>query len=131
MLYHFFTKNIDNIKIIYKIIYTVLICLFIFGILCCTSAFFVTKIDMSYEVIPFNISIILGFSAAFSGFVLSRSAKENGLFWGIFAGVIIFLFVSIIAIVSGYFKINTNFFTKFLITVISGAIGGIVGVNIN
>ncbi len=131
MLYHFFTKNSDNIKIIYKCILSVLICFIALSAFFCISAFVMTKIDLSYETMPVISAVNLGFSSALSGFVLSKMAKENGLFWGIFAGVTIFAVVMLISLFSGYFKLNTNFFTKFSISLISGAIAGIVGVNVN
>ncbi|MBQ5313125.1 MAG: TIGR04086 family membrane protein [Oscillospiraceae bacterium] len=131
MLYHFFTKNSDNIKIIYKCILSVLICFIALGAFFCVSAFVITKIDLSYEAMPVIIAVNLGFSSALSGFVLSKMAKENGLFWGTFAGVTIFAVIMLISLFAGYFKLNTNFFTKFSISLISGTIAGIVGVNVN
>jgi len=90
--------NTDNIKIISKLLTIVFICIITVSVLLCISAFAVSKIDFSYETLPAVIAAILAVSSAFDGFLISKLLKENGLFWGVFVGLIIFAVLIIISL---------------------------------
>jgi len=121
----------DNIKNIFKIIFLVLFCIAVVLVMFIISSFVISKTDFSYQTLNTFTSAILAVSAALSGFVISRWFKENGLILGVFSGLIISFFVIALAIVFKTLNFNPVFITKLIITIISGAAGGIIGVNIN
>lgn len=123
--------NADNIKIFSKVFLLILLCFITVVCLFCVSAFIICKTDFSYEVLPTVTALILGVSSLIDGFVISKFTKENGLFWGFFAGVVVILFVAIVSLTEKTFNITANLIMRFAITVIAGAIGGIAGVNTN
>ena len=131
MLQKIFLNKTDTIKIILKILFITLFCvctvLFLFAI----TAFVISKTDFSYNILFYAITAILAVSSAFCGFVISKQFKENGLIWGVFAGIVISLFIVVLGIIYNGFIFTSSLFTKIIITVISGAAGGIIGVNTN
>ena len=109
----------------------VLLCILVVLSLFSIISFALCKFDFSYTILPLLTTIISGISAAFNGFVISNIHKQNGLFWGIFAGLVVVLCLLIISVSLNYFSLSLNTLVKFVIILISGAIGGILGVNVN
>ncbi|MBE6887023.1 MAG: TIGR04086 family membrane protein [Ruminococcaceae bacterium] len=131
MFYRILKGNAETIKIISKLLLMVTVCLVTVILLFCAAAFAISNIDFTYESLPVIIASILSIASAFDGFVISKIFKKNGLFWGVFAGAVIFAFIFIISLKSGTFNVTSDFFTKMVICIIAGAIGGITGVNVN
>ena len=131
VLQRFFTGNADNIKIVTKLISSVVICILTLTFLFSISAVIISKTDFSYQILPTLTAVILGIAAVLDGFVISKISKENGLFWGIFAGILILITVISASLLQKTFNVNTNLIIKSIITIIAGAIGGIAGVNSN
>ena len=130
MLSKFLYGKTETIKMAFKFILMVLLCILVILLLFCITSFTLCKFDFSYTILPSLTTVILGIGAALSSFVISGIHKQNGLFWGFFVGLIITLCLLIISASLNYFSLSFNTFVKPVIIIISGAIGGILGVNI-
>ena len=130
MLQKFFSKT-DILKLILKILFISAFCIGTVLFLFVAVAVIISKVDTSYDILFPVITAILSVSAVFCGFTISRWFKENGLIWGILAGIIISVFIISTCLIYGSLDLTTALFTKIIVTVISGAVGGIIGVNIN
>lgn len=92
-------------------------------------AFIITKIDATDKVISMMSGVALCVGAYVGGFVSAKKRRKNGLFMGVLCGLFMFLIILIV----GSFFLKTVFglspTLKFIMTLICGGIGGIVGVN--
>jgi len=120
-----------DLKTIIKIVFIISFCISILLVLFAVSSLIISKTDFSYEALYPLTSAILAVSAALCGFEVSKLLKENGLIWGVFSGIIISTFIIILAVIFKTLAFNSVFITKIIITIISGAAGGIIGVNTN
>ncbi|MEG0019332.1 MAG: TIGR04086 family membrane protein [Oscillospiraceae bacterium] len=131
LLNNFFASKEYGIKTVCKIISLLLFCFATIFILFCIAAVIITKTDFSYSII-FPVTTALFSGAAFiDSFIVSRLIKENGLAIGIIIGIIIFSAVLIMSIWFKQFKISGIMFTKLTAIMLSGIIGGVLGVNTN
>ena len=119
------------IKFTVKFLSVSLLCFFICSILFCLTAAIVSKLNFSYEILYPVIAIILAVSAFLNGFIISRWYKENGLIYGILAGFTILIILIIFSLKYSLFSLSSHFLTKTITVIVSGAIGGIIGVNTN
>ena len=94
-------------------------------------AIIVSKINISFDVLYPATAVVLGLSAALNGFVLSRWFKENGLLWGVLAALITVAVLTLISLYYASYTISVTYLTKASIIILSGAAGGIIGVNTN
>lgn len=94
-------------------------------------AFIISKTDFSYDVLNIVTSVILAISSFICGFYISRWFKENGLICGVFAAVILSLFICSLSLYFSVFNFTGLLFIKLSIILISGCAGGIIGVNTN
>lgn len=69
----------------------------------------------------------LGSMAA--GFLCSLMSREKGFFFGILCGALLFVILLLIALLVWQQKLGTYTLIKFFTMLLSGAIGGILGVN--
>ena len=129
MLNKFLYDKTETIKMAFKFILMVLLCILIVLLLFSIASFALCKFDFSYTVLPSVTTIILGVSVAISSFIISGIHKQNGLFWGVFAGIIITFCLLTVSISLNYFSLSFNTIVKPAILILSGAIGGILGVN--
>ncbi len=92
-------------------------------------AFLITKIDVSNGIISVMTSIALCAGAYTGGLISARKRRKNGLLMGVICGFFMFL---VIFLLSTFFAQTTASFSgsaKLIMTLIFGAIGGVVGVN--
>ncbi|MGN0602132.1 MAG: TIGR04086 family membrane protein [Oscillospiraceae bacterium] len=92
-------------------------------------AFIVTKIDATDKVINVLSGIALCVGAYAGGYISAKKRRKNGLLMGILCGLFMFL---IILVAGSFFVKTTSGFSpsiKLILTLVCGAIGGIVGVN--
>ncbi len=92
-------------------------------------AFIITKIDVTDKVVSVLSSAALCAGAYAGGFISAKKRRRNGLFMGILCGLFMFF---IILVVSTFFIQTISGFSpslKLILTLLFGAIGGIVGVN--
>lgn len=73
---------------------------------------------------------ILALSALVGGFVSARYAKERGLLYGVGTGFLFLLLTAIVAITLLQEFDGKLFFVKAILTIVLGAVGGVLGVNI-
>ena len=64
-----------------------------------------------------------------SGFLCSLMSGEKGFFFGILCGVMLFVILLIVAVLCWQQKVGSYTLVKFFTMLLSGAIGGILGVN--
>lgn len=131
MLSNFISSKEYGIKIAGKVLSLILFCFLTVLVFFSIAAFIITKTDFSYEILVTLTTSLLALSAFVDSFVVSRIIKENGMFIGLIIGAIIFIFVLLASIFYGQLKLSSMLFTKFAAIMLSGTIGGIVGVNIN
>ncbi|OPJ56765.1 TIGR04086 family membrane protein [Alkalithermobacter paradoxus] len=92
---------------------------------------FLTYTNLQSSTIPLATSIITTVASAFAGIYMSYKNSSKGLLYGLLAGM--FYVISIIML---YYLIDDNFSIqsinvyKTILNIISGGIGGIIGVNI-
>ncbi len=88
-----------------------------------------TKVDVPEGVMS-AMSVFALCVGAFSGaYIASRKHRHNGMIIGILTGVIIYSLILIVGIIFAKSSVNFGLFSKLVITLICGAIGGIIGVN--
>lgn len=92
-------------------------------------SFVITKIDASDLTISVMSTIALCVGAVFGGYISGRKRRKNGLLMGTLCGVFIFLIIfilgTLVAKTAGSFSMSV----KLVLTLVSAAIGGVVGVN--
>ena len=131
MLHKIVLNKSDIIKCIIKILSIALFSFFTLSVLFIITAVIISKINFSYSSLLPVTAIILALISALNGFLISRWFKINGVVWGVLAGIIILLFIVIASVYYNVFALSSTMLIKASITIISGAIGGIIGVNIN
>lgn len=92
-------------------------------------AFIITKIDVTDKVVSVLSGAALCIGAYAGGYVSAKKRRRNGLFMGILCGLFMFL---VILIIGTFFVHTISGFSpslKLVLTVVCGALGGIVGVN--
>lgn len=92
-------------------------------------AYLITKIDAADTVISVMTSAALCAGAYAGGFISAKKRRKNGLLMGVLCGLFMFF---VIFIISTFFAQTISGFSgsaKLVMTLVFGAIGGIVGVN--
>ena len=84
-------------------------------------------LDLDIEILKRFTYIIVVFLSFISSFFVTKKVKNNGILVGIISQVPLFIYLLITVIVSGGNFADFGF--KFLLILIFGAIGGILGVN--
>ena len=121
-------KNSNIVKIIKGSIISIifsLVCLTIFAaVLAYTSVSETTMIPVI--IVITGISILIGSS------ISTMHIKNKGLINGAIVGIIYVLFLYIVSSIIGMqFQLNLNSIIMMLVGIVTGMIGGIIGVNIN
>lgn len=92
-------------------------------------AFIITKLDVADNVISFMTSAALCTGAYVGGFISAKRRRKNGLLMGILCGVFIFFVIFVLSLLFAKTAGGMNGSSKLVLTLIFGAIGGVVGVN--
>jgi putative membrane protein (TIGR04086 family) len=105
----------------------------IIGALVITILFVFFALMMSFNILPLssaNIisSISISVGAFFAGFISAKKLTKNGLLIGLICGFIMFLLFTLIGMAAFKSAPNTASLIRLLLFIISGAIGGIIGV---
>ena len=87
-----------------------------------------SKKDIPLGIINPFTAFIIGAASFVSGYLAAKSVKQRGMAVGAGCGAIIFLFVSLLSFMNT-FEIGILAAIKLIVSVIGGAIGGILGVN--
>ena len=106
----------------------------IFTLICLTIlALLLVNTNISENTIQPAIIGITATSIMFGSFLANRKMKKNGILNGCLVG---FLYITIIYVISSIankmnFSLNTGLIIMVTLGILGGAIGGIIGVNIN
>lgn len=98
-------------------------------ILVVSSFLFVKSQNIPTSVVTPLTMFIIALGAFISGYVSARILRNNGLFWGIISGFIMFIIVFISGLMISEGEISTLSLVKLTLMLLMGAIGGITGVN--
>lgn len=104
-----------------------------FGLLATTVvlllfSFVMCKKDVPFVLLnPFSAGLLM-LGSFLSGYLAARRIRERGMIIGALCGLIIFSLL-LLASVMNRFDVGLAAFIKLAISVVSGAIGGILGVN--
>lgn len=92
-------------------------------------AFFITKIDVTDKIVKVLSSIALCTGAYVGGFFAAKKRRKNGLLMGLLCGLFMFFVIFVIGAV--FIRTISGFSPslKLVLTLVFGAVGGIVGVN--
>lgn len=108
---------------ILSIIITIIMLFILAGILCFT--------EISENIINPSIIFISAFSILVGSFIVMKKIKEKGLIYGILLGIIyMFIIYLISSFVSMDFSVGIGSIMMISFGILSGAIGGIIGVNV-
>lgn len=123
-----FEKNNMLLKIIkgvgISVIFTI-ICLTIFSVL-------LTYTNLSESLIQPVVISVTGISILVGSFFATRKMNKNGIIKGIAVGLIYILLIYVISSVvnGGNFALTIGSLVMIFISILCGAIGGIIGINI-
>lgn len=98
-------------------------------ILVFSSFLFVKSQNIPTSVVTPLTMFIIALGAFISGYVSARILRNNGLFWGIISGFVMFIIVFISGLMISGGEISTLSLVKLTLMLLMGAIGGITGVN--
>lgn len=100
------------------------------------AVFLAAALILSYtplpeSAIPYIAYIVQIIGAAVSGFIPAKRAGTRGILTGALSGVLYILIIWLVASLSSDgFLLNKHIFTMLAISLVSGALGGILGVNL-
>lgn len=89
-----------------------------------------TFTSVSGNTIPMAAASITTIASAYGGFYASVKIKEKGLIYGMLVGLLYITFMLVaVFLANDAFKFEMSILYKMLLTIASGGIGGILGVN--
>ena len=93
-------------------------------------AMLITYTDLSEKNIVLIANLANIISVMIAGFDIARSSKNKGWFWGILAGLVYAIVLSLIGFaLNNKIMISSQTLMLFLLSASSGAVGGIIGIN--
>lgn len=93
-------------------------------------ALVVTYMPLSEEIVPTIVLILSILSIILSGMMVAKRVNRKGWLCGSVTGVVYIITLSLIgALIFQSFTLGITFFTMLVIGALSGAFGGIIGVN--
>ena len=88
-------------------------------------------VPMPESLILILVNVISVLSVFFAGIIASAIYKSKGLLYGAVSGIIYSIFVYILGVIFyKNFGISVNSLIGFVISVVSGGVGGVTGVNL-
>lgn len=113
------------IFVVVSALIAIIITVFIFLII----SFVMTKIDIPKNITQVLSIAALALGAYFGGYICAKKYRKNGLLRGVVCGFIVFIIVMIIGSLFAGSVIDLSSSSKLLIVVVTGGIGGAIGVN--
>lgn len=92
-------------------------------------SFIMTKFDASDGIVSAMSSIALCVGSYTASFLAASRQRKNGLLTGILCGVVVFVLTFLIGVVFMKVSLSMGVFSKLVMLLVCGAIGGIIGVN--
>ena len=122
------SENGNNIKRIIKgSIFSIVITLI--GLL--VYSIILSYTSISESTMPATIIIITAVSILIGSTISTSNIKKNGIVNGVLVGIIYIAIIYLISsIVTGNFLLNTNSIIMVIASTLTGALGGIIGVNL-
>ena len=121
-------KNQNNIL---RIIKGVLISIIISVIGLLIFAIVLTKSNISESIIPITIIIISNLSILIGSIICNKKIEKNGIGNGMLVGLVYLIIIYLISSITiKSFSFNLKSVIMILCSIISGTIGGIIGVNL-
>lgn len=91
----------------------------------------ITYTSVSDSIMPLLTSVIMVISIAYSGLLSATKVRKRGLMHGLITGAIYIMLVLFLSwVLARDFSINKFTIIKAIIGVISGGVGGMIGVNL-
>ena len=101
-------------------------------ILLAIFAVIVTYMPVSEGIVPTVVLLITILSIVLSGYLVARTIKSRGWFCGAVSGITYIVTLYVIgSLIFQSFSFGTGIVTMIIIGALSGALGGIIGVNVN
>ena len=106
-----------------------------FSIIITLIGLLIYSIILSYtsvaeSTMPTIIIIITGISILIGSTISTSNIKKNGIVNGMLVGLIYITLIYLLSsIITGKFSLNTNSMIMIITSVLTGALGGIIGVN--
>lgn len=121
------SENGNNIKRIIKgSVFSIVITLI--GLL--VYSIILSYTSISETTMPATIIIVTAVSILIGSTISTANIKKNGIVNGVLVGLIYIAIIYLISsIVTGNFLLNTNSIIMMIASVLTGAMGGIIGVN--
>ena len=89
-----------------------------------------TSLDIPHSLSTLMSTVSLAIGALTCGGIASFLQGKNGLLSGLVGGLVFFIALTITGLIFSPFEIGITALFKLLISVISGIVGGIIGVNL-
>ena len=122
------SRNDDSAAIFIKMLKAVTAGLFALTLMLLLFSFILTKFDVPFSLLNPISMIMISLSCILSGYLASRSVRKRGFAIGAACGVIIDIILILVSFFfSDYFDLQAVL--KFIVSVLSGSIGGVLGVN--
>lgn len=90
---------------------------------------FVSSENIPHDFLPAFIIAVSVISSFFAGFITAKISKQRGLIYGSMAGLLLFVLFLISGLAASQNTVNSEAFLRFVIMLLSGAIGGLVAVS--
>lgn len=118
-------------KLLFKSMFFGSVCgLLLSVILMCICAVIILSIGLlPADLTKYVMLAVLGSGAMFGGFIAARITKSAGLLVGMLTGFVIFILITILGLIKNTDAVSIATLLRFIITIVTGAIGGILGVN--
>ena len=92
-------------------------------------AFLALFFDLTEGVLSPFATIALAIGTYFAAYISGKLIKEKSLFIGLIIGLIVFIVISIVSAIVSKNSLTLMSLFHFIVTVLSGVIGAIIGVN--
>ena len=92
-------------------------------------SFVTSKVTPDNSVLSAFTALALAAGAYFGGYISAKNRHKNGLLMGICCGLFMFLVIILVGVFISGSSDGFGAPVKFLITVVFGGVGGIIGVN--
>lgn len=121
-------RNDDSASIFIKMLKAVTVGLFALTVMLLLFSFILTKVDVPFSLLNPISMVLIALSCILAGYLASRSIRKRGFIIGALCGAMIDL---ILILLSFFFSdcFDLQVLLKLAVSVLSGSIGGILGVN--
>ncbi|TAH64339.1 MAG: TIGR04086 family membrane protein [Anaerolineaceae bacterium] len=119
-----FSKNTRVIYILEALVFSYIIT----GLLLLLLSFLMLKLELSSVVISGAINLAYIASAFTGGFFIGKKTEQKRFIWGLFVGVLYFIILMLVSLMMnrvGALPLG-SLFTVFIITGLSGMLGGMI-----